>query len=308
MGFERSVFFWGGVSLPLGRWTLIQSYGNGSFRPSSITCNLWTMASQAFVNPVWGLRVVWSIRQWFPAFFLFGTVVWSIRSEGCLVVCFFSCSCFGGSSSAQKARQPYQARAASEGVVAMRGPQGQMMLGDGRAETAEVPTGVMETKGIFQWFFWKLKFSSKTGIPKSHDYIIKSCFIYLLLLNIKIGNFAKVYSFSMGHIRQARLRARCLVGSAEAWRDTAKEGGTLGTWNVVFFVWYKILRAHTWKTYFFCVFFVGFLGGSITFDQDESESTSLIWSMMVLKKVWTGMLLLACQKNLLTKFHRECIS
>lgn len=27
---------------------------------------------------------------------------------------------------------------------------GQMMLGDGRAETAEVPTGVMETKGIFQ--------------------------------------------------------------------------------------------------------------------------------------------------------------
>lgn len=89
MGFERSVFFWGGVSLPLGRWTLIQSYGNGSFRPSSITCNLWTMASQAFVNPVWGLRVVWSIRQWFPAFFLFGTVVWSIRSEGCLVVCFF---------------------------------------------------------------------------------------------------------------------------------------------------------------------------------------------------------------------------
>lgn len=25
------------------------------------------------------------------------------------------------------------------------------------------------------------------------------------------------------------------------------------------------------STYFFCVFFVGFLGGSIMFDQDESE-------------------------------------
>lgn len=49
--------------------------GQRAPEPSSITCNLWTMASQA--------------------------------------------------------------RAASEGVVAMRGPQGQMMLGDGRAETAE---------------------------------------------------------------------------------------------------------------------------------------------------------------------------
>ena len=109
------------------------------------------MASQAIRQP--GVRVEGCLesKTVISCFFLFGTVVWSARSEGCLVVCFFfSCSCFGGSSSAQKARQPYQARAASEGVVAMRGPQGQMMLGDGRAETAEVPTGVMETKGIFQ--------------------------------------------------------------------------------------------------------------------------------------------------------------
>ena len=73
------------------------------------------------------VRAVWGIKQGLPSAHLW----------------------FWWAKLGQQKRQTDQARAANEGVVAMRGPQGQMMLGDGRAETAEVPIGVME-KRIFQ--------------------------------------------------------------------------------------------------------------------------------------------------------------